>query len=437
MSTGAVLIAPPKGPLLLLVCSFFLIIGTQPCRRANTRSESVWKQLRRLPNSGFVRVLVQLKAGQQLHRPPPSGSSTGRSQVVLLAAPSTMRHPHADSVYSWAKKPHTISEPHSSSARYHLQQRGNMSKTRILLTGADTFMGSHILAQLLSHDDLSVRAVLNTAEAVPALQNHYQRIYPSSVDFATVSEYNCLVPGIFEDALRDSSEPFHAVVHTLSNKSSDEVDCLARFIKLRTDAIIGFLISVQAASHVVSRVVIVGSLIPFARWLGDPPTLRLSYQGTPGNSTYPIVDTEHILATSQASSNIVSDAVLTWAKQSGARFNIVFVTAPSVYGPAVHPLENSSELTETNRRIWNICSNEPLEQATRPPYGINQFSDVRVRLSIGFEVASINHLNRISPMLPSGHCSANELQISIWLCQRGLCPQGLRLRNISQLDSLN
>jgi nucleoside-diphosphate-sugar epimerase len=345
-----------------------------------------------------------------------------------------MRHPHADSVSSWANKPHTISNPHSSSTRYHLQQRGNMSKTRILLTGADTFMGSHILAQLLSHDDVSVRAVLNTAEAVPALRSHYQRIFPSSVDFATVYECDSLVPGIFEDALRDLSEPFHAVVHTLSNKSSDEADCLARFIKLQTDTIIGFLVSVQEASRVVSRVVIVGSLIPFARWLGDPHTLRIS---DPGSSTYPIVDSEHILATSQASNNIVSDAVLTWAKQHGARFDIVFVTAPSVYGPAVHPLENSSELTETNRRIWNICSNEPLEQATRPPHGINQFSDVRVRLSIGCEVTSVDHLNRISPMLPSGHCSANELQINAWLCQQGLCPPELRLLNTLLLDSLN
>jgi nucleoside-diphosphate-sugar epimerase len=397
----------------------------------------VWRRPRQLPNSGFVCVLVRLRANQRPHPPPPSRLFSGCSEFTSLAAPSTMRHTHADSVSSWADKPHAISDPHSNSARYHLQQRGNMSKTRILLTGADTFMGSHILAQLLSHDDVSVRAVLNTAEAVPALQSHYQRIFPSSVDFATVCECDFLVPGIFEDALRDSSEPFHAVVHTLSNESSDEADCLARFIKLQTDAIIGFLISVQEASRVVSRVVIVGSLIPFARWLGDPHTLRISDHVAPANSTYPIVDSEHILATSQASDNIVSDAVLTWAKQYGARFNIVFVTAPSVYGPAVHPLENSSELTETNRRIWNICSNEPLEQATRPPHGINQFSDVRVRMSIGSEVTSINHINRISPMLPSGHCLANKLQISVWLCQQGLCPRGLRLPNISLLDSLS
>jgi nucleoside-diphosphate-sugar epimerase len=287
-----------------------------------------------------------------------------------------------------AKKSHTISSPHSDSGRYNFRHRRTMPKTRILLTGADTFIGSHILAQLLSHHDTSVRAVLNSAEAVPVLQSQYQRVYSSSVDFVTVSESDSLVPGIFEDALRNSSEPFHAVIHTLSNKPSDEADCLAKFIKIQTDAVIEFLKSVQEVSRDVSRVVIVGSLISFARWLGDPRTLRISDQGVNGTSSYPVVSTEHILATSQASNNIVSDAVLTWAKQYGARFNIVFLTAPSVYGPAVHPLENSTELTETNRRIWNICSSEPLEQAATPPHGINQFSDVRVRLSIGFSITS-------------------------------------------------
>jgi nucleoside-diphosphate-sugar epimerase len=292
-----------------------------------------------------------------------------------------MRHSHIHFAPPRAKKLHTITYLDTDSARYRLRRPGNMPRTRILLTGANTFTGSHILVRLLSHHT-AVRAVVNSTEATSALQNQYERISSSSVDFVTVSERESLVPGIFEDALRHTSEPFHAVVHTLNTNTSDEADCLARFIKLETDAIIGFLRSINEVSPAVRRVVIVGSLIPFARWLGDPHSLRISERAVNGHSSSPVVDSEHIIATSQASSNIVSDAVLTWVKQHGATFSIVFVTAPSVYGPAVHPLENSSELTETNRRIWNICSNEPLDQAETPPYGINHYSDVRVRLSV-------------------------------------------------------
>jgi nucleoside-diphosphate-sugar epimerase len=258
-----------------------------------------------------------------------------------------------------------------------------MAKTRILLTGADTFTGSHILARLSSDHTVSVRAVVT--EVTPAMQNRHQQVSSSSVDFVTVSERESVVPGIFEDALRDLAEPFHAVVHTLNTNSSEEADCLAKFIKLQTDALICFLESVQKVSRAVSRVVVVSSLIPFARWLGDPHALRTP-DAVNGHSSSADFDAEHILAISQASNNIVSDAVLAWAKRYGARFDIAFVTAPSVYGPAVHPLENSSELTETNRRLWNICSNEPLGQAATPPYGITHFSDVRVRFSVGCRV---------------------------------------------------
>ena len=59
-------------------------------------------------------------------------------------------------------------------------------------------------------------------------------------------------------------------------------------------------------------------------------------------------------------------------------FDIAYITAPSIYGPAVYPLETSSDLTETNRRIWDICSSEPRERTDTSPYGMRNFTDVRV-----------------------------------------------------------
>jgi nucleoside-diphosphate-sugar epimerase len=330
----------------------------------------------------LVLASAEPKAGQRFHLTATGEFPLRLLEVTIPTATSRMRHSHNRFAPPQAKNHHTIAYPDTESALYHLRRPENMPKTRILLTGANSFTGLHILVRLLSHHT-AVRAVVNSQEAAPALQNRYELTSSSSLDFVTVSERESLVPGIFENALRHTSEPFHAVVHTLNTNSFDEADCLAKFIKLETDAIIGFLRSIHEVSPAVSRVVIVGSLIPFARWLGDPHSFRTSERAVNGYSSSSVVDSENILATSQASSNIVSDAVLTWAKQYGARFNIVFVTAPSVYGPAVHPLENSSELTETNRRVWNICSNEPLGEAANPPYGISHYSDVRVRLLVG------------------------------------------------------
>jgi nucleoside-diphosphate-sugar epimerase len=256
---------------------------------------------------------------------------------------------------------------------------------RVLLTGAESFTGSHILAQLLSHDTVSVRAVVKSTEAAHTVREQHRRRDPSSLDIVTVLERNLFAPGIFDDALHDLSEPLHAIVHPIGAGVYDEADCLARFIKVETDAIVAFLKSIHGIAQAVRRVVIVTSLIPFARWLGDPGACETSDRtAVSGSSSSSTVDHEYILATSQASSNIVSDAVLSWIKQSAARFDVVFITAPSIYGPAPHPLENSSDLTKANRRIWNICSNEPPDQAQSPLYGINHFSDVRVRHSTGF-----------------------------------------------------
>lgn len=253
-----------------------------------------------------------------------------------------------------------------------------MSKPRVLLTGADSFTGSHILAQLLSYDNVSVRLVVKSAEAAHGIWKQYQHHTSSFLDAVAIADSDLLFPGVFEEALQDSLNPFSAIVHSLNVIPSDEADCLATYIRLEIDAVIGFLKSVRDFAPTVTRVVIVTSLLPFARWLGDPHIDAVAVGTAGGHSRSSSIDSEHVVATSQASNNVVSDAVLAWTKQSGARFDVAIVTAPSMYGPAVHPLENSSDLTDTNRRIWNIFSNEPLGQMVPPLHGINHFSDVRV-----------------------------------------------------------
>ncbi|KAL5120759.1 hypothetical protein ACEQ8H_001239 [Pleosporales sp. CAS-2024a] len=232
-----------------------------------------------------------------------------------------------------------------------------MTKTRILLTGADTLTGSQVLAQLLSYDDFSVRAVVRSAQAAQVLQRH-RRSDSATLDCFTVAKRQSTTPGNLAPALHDPHDPFHAVVHILEAQSSDEADCLARFIKIDTETIIDFLRSVQHISPAVH-------------------SDRLPGHASSERSSSSASDGDYILAASQASKNVINDAVLSWIRESRAQFDLVFITAPSIYGPAVHSLENSSDLTETNRRIWNVCSNEFLDQAVPSMHGLDHFADVR------------------------------------------------------------
>ncbi|KAH7081472.1 hypothetical protein BKA63DRAFT_209813 [Paraphoma chrysanthemicola] len=249
-----------------------------------------------------------------------------------------------------------------------------MPGTRILLTGADGLIGSHILAQLLSYETVSVRAVVRTRGAVAALRQQYSHALPTSLDICLVPRQDFSLPGDSDSVFGNSIEPFGIVVHTLTANSSNEADCLAKFINLETDRALSLLSLIQVAAPTVTRVVIVTSLAPFARWLIGPGTSNNPTQVHFGATT---IDTGYILAASQASDNIVYDALAQWPRKSGARFDVTYFTAPNVYGPTVLPLETSTDLSEGNRRIWDICSNDSSTRTDTSPYGIDPFLDVR------------------------------------------------------------
>lgn len=263
-----------------------------------------------------------------------------------------------------------------------------MPRTRILLTSADSLTGSHILYLLLSDGNLSVRAIVGSRENASAIQEQYRQGSSSTVDFTIIQEKDLVVPGVFDNALNEHAHPFNTVVHTLTAHSSDEADCLARFIHLESETLISFLRSVQQFAKQVRRVVIVATLTPFARWLQIE---RQSGRSTGGNRSLVTTDPESILATSQAGDNIVHETVAKWTSDSRPQFDVVYITAPSCYGPALRPLETSSDLFEANRRIWNICSNERRERMETPPFGISHFLDVRV--SVPYDTADlVNYL---------------------------------------------
>ncbi|KAF2731477.1 NAD(P)-binding protein [Polyplosphaeria fusca] len=285
---------------------------------------------------------------------------------------------------------------------------------RVLLTGGNTLIGSHILGHLLSSPDVSVRAVVASREDAQALQ----QLFPSSasrrIDFAIVSPQDLAIPGTFDDALSHYPGGFDTVVHTVTADPSEEADCLSRFINLETDTLINFLRSVKDVAVTVRRVVIITSLSPFARWLVHPQAERSPRGGQSSVNRFVEIDPEYVLATSQASDNIVHDALWKWKKDANAQFDLVSLTAPSIYGPSLRPLVNSSDLEEANRRIWNICSNDSHERMTSPPYGIDHFTDVRdlafASVRAVFTPEASNRRFSISAgMMPSGSLIADFL----------------------------
>ncbi|KAJ4346943.1 methylglyoxal reductase (NADPH-dependent) gre2 [Didymosphaeria variabile] len=249
-----------------------------------------------------------------------------------------------------------------------------MARRRILLTGVDILTGAFTLNQILAYS-VSVRAVAYSISVRDFLRQQYPATRYPWLEIAIVPRSRLSIPGSFDDALRDHPEPFDTIIHVVADHS-DEADCLARFVNLQTECLLNVLRSINRMNSRVHRVVITTSLSPFARWLVlDPSSYNPYHAASPRSSE---VDPEYILATSQACDNIVYAATRNWMREAQARFELVYVVAPSVYGPQMRALENSSDLQEANRRIWNICSSDSSERVRSPPYGIDYYTDVRV-----------------------------------------------------------
>lgn len=249
----------------------------------------------------------------------------------------------------------------------------DMSRTRILLTGADSLIGSHIHHLLLPQQSYSLRAVVKSKEQAAILQQEYRRV-SASCDVVVIPEQDDSRSGMYDHILHDEAEPFHVILHTSFGSSTDGVDCLARFINLESDSLINFLESIQHLASQVARVVLVTSLTPFAKWLAED-----AHQNR-ARGIQTSMDAEYILAASSAGNNIVHNTVLQWLQRNQPRFDFVYITVPSCYGPATRALQTSSDVLEANRRIWNICNNEHRKDIQRIPYGLAPYADVRVCL---------------------------------------------------------
>ena len=144
-----------------------------------------------------------------------------------------------------------------------------MSNHRILLTGANGFLGSHILRQLLPRPEVSVRAVVRSASKIESVKNDFGSY--NNLDFAIVPDMTS--PDAFHEALSKADVPFDTVIHTASpflyKAVTDNHDFLDPAVKGTTE----ILKSVKAVAPTVKRVIITLSFAAVGD-LANPANMR-------------------------------------------------------------------------------------------------------------------------------------------------------------------
>lgn len=277
-----------------------------------------------------------------------------------------------------------------------------MASRRVLLTGANGFVGSHILDQLLKAS-FSVRAVLRSQSKIDAVKADFPG---SSLDFAVVPDMTAA--GAFDEALK-SSPPFDTVIHTASpflyKVVKDNHDFLDPAIKGTTEILKG----IKRVAPEVKRVIITSSFAAIGAfgqyndanktytsddW--NPVTLETALSSTNKSTAY------------QVSKKLAEMAAWNFIKEEKPNFDLVTINPPAIYGPLRHTVNNPSELNESSARIYNLFINSSAS-AELPPNALHLYVDVRDVAKAHVESALRPEAGNTRFLLTAGGVSSQQI----------------------------
>jgi nucleoside-diphosphate-sugar epimerase len=130
-----------------------------------------------------------------------------------------------------------------------------MPTHRILITGANGFLGSHILKQLLPRENVSVRAVVRSDSKIDNVKHDFGTY--KNLDFAIVPDITS--PNAFDDALTKTDIPFDTVIHSASPFLYTAVKDNREFLDPAIKGTTEILKNVKAVAPNVKRVIITSS----------------------------------------------------------------------------------------------------------------------------------------------------------------------------------
>ncbi|KAH8816955.1 hypothetical protein F5884DRAFT_240895 [Xylogone sp. PMI_703] len=244
---------------------------------------------------------------------------------------------------------------------------------RVLLTGANGFIGSHILDQLLKAGH-SVRSVVRSAPKADQILADFPN-YGTKLDTAIVPDIT--TPGAFNDAVK-SNLPFDTVIHTASPFLYRVIKDNSEFMKPAIQGTVEVLKAVKEFAPEVKRVIITGScaaVVDFAGdWFASPKKVYTESDWNPTTYEGALAGTTNNAY--QASKKFAEKAAWDFLKDHRPNFDLVVLNPPMVYGPLRHTVPTVHDLNESNARIYNLFLNTTSD-APCPPNGMHVYVDVR------------------------------------------------------------
>ncbi|AEO61496.1 hypothetical protein MYCTH_2311703 [Thermothelomyces thermophilus ATCC 42464] len=219
--------------------------------------------------------------------------------------------------------------------------------TKVLLTGGSGFIAAHILEQLLAKGHSVVTTVRSEEKAAKIREAYPEKV--ASGDLVTAIVPDIAQPNAFDEVVK--TPDLEVVLHTASPfhfKFSDPKELL-------DPAVIGttsILRAVAASAPTVRRVVVTSS---FAAIVDEAHVRDPSHTFTE-RSWNPVTLDEvhkHPSTAYRASKTFAERAAWDFVKDpaNGARFDLVTVNPPMVFGPVVHYLASLDAINTSNERM--------------------------------------------------------------------------------------
>ncbi len=245
---------------------------------------------------------------------------------------------------------------------------------RILLTGANGFLGSHILSQLLEQGHF-VRAIVRSQPKADQILHDFSA-HASQLDFHLVPDM--AIPGAFDEAVQ-SSPPFDIIIHTASpylfsavSKNTDLIDPPIR-------GTVELLKSARNFAPTVKRIVYTSSTAANINFFVPPVSSpKKIYTEEDWN---PVTKQEAL----EMDSYTAYRGGKTFAEQEAWKFmettpqptfDLITICPPLIYGPLRHTVKSVRDLNESNLGFYNLFVNSK-KDVPLPSVGFHVYVDVR------------------------------------------------------------
>ncbi|KAJ5690173.1 hypothetical protein N7462_004565 [Penicillium macrosclerotiorum] len=239
---------------------------------------------------------------------------------------------------------------------------------RVLLTGGNGFIGSHILSELVQKGH-QVCCTVRTPEKGERILNDFKN-YNSQISLAIVPDIT--TPGAFDLAVNDE---FDIVFHAASPFVYGTVENNREFLDPAIKGTTEILRSVKQHAPSVKRVIFTSScaaVIDYDRLKsGDlynednwnPISWEEALHGDPSKAY-------------RASKKFAEIAAWEFIKNEKPHFDLVTLCPPATLGPLKHSIHSIKDLNESNSRIWRLSCQS--SKSTPMPYiPVHTYVDVR------------------------------------------------------------